>query len=492
MLTTLVLVLYFAVIFLISIYAYKVTKTDKDYILGGRDLGGIVTALGVGASDMSGWLMMGLPGLVYVFGMNQIWMPVGLIVGAYINWELVAKRLRIYTVITNDALTLPSYLANRFSGHNLWLRLTTALIILVAFTFYCAAGFVGGAKLFALLFEISYNQALMIGAVVIIIYTLVGGFLAVNWTDLFQGSLMLFALILVPLIVIFQIGDFSNVKEQVIAVSEGYTDPFHDAGFIVILSLLAWGLGYFGQPHILVRFMAARSLPDITAAKYVCMSWMILSLIAAVAVGFLGRIYFSNYSPVSLLDPELVFIELSTLLFHPIIAGVLLAAVLSAIMSTIAAQLMASASALQEDLYHAYLRPKASSKELLFIGRGTVAIVAVASILLSLNPESSVLELVAHAWGGLGATFGPVLIFSLYWRRMTSAGALCGMIAGAAGILLFGYILEIEHLRDVYEILPAFVCGVIGIIVGTYAFGQPDGAKEQKEFDLMLETLRKK
>jgi sodium/proline symporter len=488
--TILMLVLYFVVIFIISIVAYKSTHTDKDYILGGRNLGSIVTALGVGASDMSGWLMLGLPGAIYLLGFNQLWMPIGLIIGAFINWQLIAKRLRVYTEVTNDALTLPSFLAQRFEGRNLALRVFSALVILVAFTFYCAAGLVGGAKLFSLLFEVSYTQALLISAPVIIIYTLIGGFLAVNWVDLFQGTLMLFALLIVPVIVMLQIGGWTNVVNEIHIIGPAYTDIMFETNFIVALSLLAWGLGYFGQPHILVRFMAARSLPDITTARNVCMIWMILCLTGAIAVGLLGRAFFINHPELLLADPELVFLELAHLLFNPWIAGILLAAVLSAIMSTIAAQLMASASALEEDFYHAYLRPQASSRELLWISRVTVALVAILALVLSMNPEASVLELVAHAWGGLGATFGPVIIFALFWRRMNAAGALCGMIAGAAGIMLFGFILELEALVDVYEILPGFICGVIGILIGTYAFGKPPGEKVQKEFNLMLEKLK--
>ena len=484
----LMIILYFIIIFGVSIFAYKYTHNHRDYILGGRSLNGFVTALGVGASDMSSWLMLGLPGALYLLGYNQIWMPIGLIIGAFINWQLIAKRLRVYTEIAQDSLTLPAFFSYRFGHGALIIRAFSAVIILFAFTFYCAAGFIGGAKLFSLLFDLFYLDALWISAPIIILYTIIGGFLAVNWVDVFQGFLMLFALLLVPIIVFFQLDGWSTTSLALQQIGAPFTSFQGDLSLLAILSLMAWGLGYFGQPHILVRFMAVRSTENLKLARNVCMSWMVLSLLGAVAVGLLGRIYFIQYNlPIS--DPELIFLELSELLFSPWIMGILLAAVLSAIMSTIAAQLMVSASALQEDFYHAFIRPQANTRELLWIGRLTVAIVAVLAVLLALNPESSVLKLVSHAWAVFGATFGPVILLSLFWPRMNVEGALTGMITGCVTVMAFVWILDLEIFRDVYELLPGFAFGFLGCVLGSYVFGQPPSQKIIQDFNLMRQKL---
>lgn len=483
------IILYFIIILGISIVAYRDTHNHRDYIIGGRSLNGFVTALGVGASDMSGWLMLGLPGAFYLLGYNQIWMPLGLIIGAFVNWQLVAKRLRIYTAIAKDSLTLPAFLANRFEHKTLLIRAITAFIILVAFIFYCAAGFIGGAKLFSLLFELSYLEALLISAPIIIIYTVIGGFLAVNWVDVFQGSLMLGALLLVPIAVMIGIGGWTETTIQFDQLSTQFTSFNGDLSLLAILSLMAWGLGYFGQPHILVRFMAIKGAESLPLARNVSMGWMILSLCGAVAVGLLGRAYFT-YHGLTLSDPELILLELARQLFNPWVIGILLAAVLSSIMSTIAAQLMVSASALQEDFYHVFVRPKASTQELLWVGRLTVAIVALCAILLSLNPHSSVLELVGHAWAVFGATFGPVILLALFWPRMNAEGALTGMLAGGTAVVLVGFILDLDIFRDVYELLPGFVFGTLGVVIGSYAFGQPPSEKMRGDFNLMLQELK--
>lgn len=482
-----ILILYFLVVIGVSIFAYKATTNHKDYILGGRNLGGFVTAMGVGASDMSGWLLLGLPGAAYLSGVSQIWMPIGLIIGALVNWQYVAKRLRVYTVITRDALTVPSYISNRFARYVLTIRGLSAFIVLIAFTFYCAAGFVGIAKLGSLLFEVPYTQALYIGAPIIIIYTVIGGFLAINWVDVFQGMLMLFALLLVPCVVLFQLGA-SNISALMAQTSASYTNFTNDIGIFAIFSLLAWGLGYFGQPHILVRFMAIKTPKEIALARNIGMSWMVLSLIGAMALGIFGYLYYTEHNLV-ISDPELVFIELSKILLPTWMLGIILAAILSAIMSTIAAQLMVSASALQEDFYHIFIRPKASGKELLWIGRLTVLLVAGSAILLSSNPESTVLKLVSHAWAALGATFGPVILLSLFWKRMNGLGALVGMISGMAGIIVFGFLLDENWIIDVYELLPGFICGTLGVIIGSY-LSKPPNQKIIDDFNLMLKKTR--
>jgi sodium/proline symporter len=357
-------IFYFCIIFAIGFKAYQATNSHEDYVLGGRKLNSIITALGVGASDMSGWLMIALPGSIYAFGLNHLWMPIGLLIGAYFNWSFVAHRLRIFTYEANNSLTMPSYLEHRFKDDSKMLRLLTSIVVIIFFTVYSAAGFVSSGILFSSSFGITYHTALIIGASLLVVYTSIGGFLAVNWVDVFQGTLMLLALIFLPLYIAYLLNftdpnllSISHLQENYAAhFTAGYFNFIPNGGnlavFIILASTLSWGLGYFGQPHILVRFMASESKRSIRKAKKICMSWMFLSLLGSVCVGFLGKIFYLD-SPLS--KPEQVFFELVQGNMNEWLAGWFIAAVLSCIMSTVSAQLMLSASALAEDISLRYL-----------------------------------------------------------------------------------------------------------------------------------------
>jgi len=451
-------VLYFLGMLAIGAYAYRLVENHPDYILGGRRLQAGVAALSAGAADMSGWLLLGLPGAVYAHGLNQVWIAVGLSVGAYLNWQLVAAPLRRYTEIARDSLTLPDYLENRFHDKSRILRATSAVVILFFFTIYTSAGLVSGAILFQSTFGFGYLTALWLGSAVIVSYTFLGGFLAVCWTDVAQGVLMFFALLAVPIVTIGKLGGWHITLERVAAIDPHFLDAFSGMGLPAIVSLLAWGLGYFGQPHILARFMAVRSDGEIPKAGLICMWWMILALYGAVFTGFAG---IAAYAQAPLANPETAFIALSQTLFNPWISGWLLAAILAAIMSTVSAQLLVSASALTQDFYKAFLNGDARDRNLLWLGRAGVIGVALVAVWLARDPKSTVLGLVAYAWAGFGAGFGPVIILSLYWPRMTRNGALAGMAAGAATVVAWAHYKA--ALGGIYEILPGFAaaCGAI-------------------------------
>lgn len=452
--------LYIFVIFSIGYFAVHRNKTLSDYVLGGRSLSGPVAALGAGASDMSSWLLLALPGAFLAHGMNQIWLPIGLTVGAYLNWQFVAKRLRIYTEIAGDSLTVPSYFHNRFEDRTHVLKTLTAIVVLVFFTFYASASFVSIGLLFHTMFGLTYLKALGLGGGIILIYTIVGGFLAISWIDFFQGTLVFIALLTVPLVTMHSLHGLHPTMDLIQAQGADFLNAFKDITVVGVISLLAWGLGYFGQPHILVRFMAAKNHRTIPQAQFICMTWMVLSLFGAIFTGFFSIAYFAK---IPLTNPETAFLYLAQDLFNPWITGILLAAVLSANMSTTSAQLLASSSAITEDLYHTFFRRKASDKELVFMGRFGVVIVGAVAFYLARDPHNnSILNLVAHAWAGLGASFGPVVLISLFWSRMTRNGAFAGMLIGAITVLLWP---KIPVVKEVYELLPGFVFGSVAIFV---------------------------
>ena len=457
-------VVYIAAMVLIGLIAYLRTKNLSDYILGGRSLGSFVTALSAGASDMSGWLLMGLPGAIFVAGISESWIAIGLVIGAYLNWLFVAGRLRVQTEHNGNALTLPDYFTNRFEDNSRILRIFSALVILVFFTIYCASGVVAGARLFESTFGMSYETALWAGAAATIAYTFIGGFLAVSWTDTVQATLMIFALILTPVVVMITTGGFDPAMVAIEAVDATNFDMLKGATFVGVISLMAWGLGYFGQPHILARFMAADSVKSIPAARRISMTWMILTLAGAVAVGFFGIAYFAAHPEVAgpvAENPERVFIELAKLLFNPWIAGILLSAILAAVMSTLSCQLLVCSSALTEDFYKAFLRKDASQTELVWVGRAMVLLVALIAIALAANPENRVLGLVSYAWAGFGAAFGPVVILSLLWKGMTRNGALAGMLVGAATVIVWKNWIGL----GLYEIIPGFILATLAIVI---------------------------
>ena len=451
----------------IGVVAWKRTRDFDDYILGGRSLGGYVTALSAGASDMSGWLLMGLPGALYLSGVSEAWIAIGLVLGAWANWKFVAGPLRVYTERTDNALTLPDYFTTRFAADGKLLRIVSALVVLVFFAVYCASGIVAGARLFESVFGLSYAQALWWGAAATILYTLVGGFLAVSWTDTVQATLMIFALILTPVILILSIGGVGDSLRIIEQVDPAKLDWFKggELGLVGIVSLLAWGLGYFGQPHILARFMAADSLAVIPQARRIGMAWMVLCLFGAMATGFFGIAYFAQHPEQAGMvseNHERVFISLSNLLFNPWIAGVLLSAILAAIMSTLSCQLLVCSSALTEDFYRGFLRPRASERELVWTGRAMVLGIALVAIFIARDPQSRVLGLVSYAWAGFGAAFGPVVLFSLFWARMTRSGALAGMVAGAATVILWKYTGS-----ALYEMVPGVIAASLAIVAGS-------------------------
>ncbi|MBM7604808.1 sodium/proline symporter [Metabacillus crassostreae] len=462
----------------IGLAAYKMTSNLSDYVLGGRRLGPGVAALSAGASDMSSWLLLGLPGAVYASGgMNQIWLAVGLAIGAYLNWQFVAKRLRSYTEVANDSITIPDFLENRFKDGSKLLRVISALVILLFFTFYTSSGMVGGAKLFEASFGLSYTQALWIGAIVIVSYTFLGGFLAVSWTDFIQGILMFLALIIVPIVAVSKLGGWNDTVNRVGELDPIYLDAFSGMSALAIISLLAWGLGYFGQPHILTRFMALRSVKDVPKARMIGTIWMVFALFGAIFTGFAGIAYFAE-SPIA--DAEQVFIIFTDVLFDPWVSGILLAAILAAIMSTIDSQLLVSSSAVAEDFYKAILKKNASEKELVWVGRISVAAIALIAILLASNPDSSVLDLVSYAWAGFGAAFGPVIILSLFWKRMNRWGALAGMIVGAVTVVVWKQLTTSGVIEfSLYEIVPGFIFAWIAVMVVSLVTEAP--SKEMEE-----------
>ena len=464
--TIITFLFYIVAMIVIGLLAYRATRNFSDYILGGRRLGSFVTALSAGASDMSGWLLMGLPGAIYLSGLSEMWIAVGLIIGAWLNWLLVAGRLRVHTEVQHNALTLHDYFSNRFNDQRKILRIVSACVILIFFAIYCASGMVAGARLFESMFDLPYSTALWISAIATISYVCIGGFLAISWTDTFQAGLMIFALILTPIMAYLALGDHTQQFSMLIETARPHaTNMLSGLSGVAILSSLAWGLGYFGQPHILVRFMAAESVKTIPAARRIGMTWMILCLAGAVGTGFIGIAYFQQHPELAAAvaqNPETIFMELTKILFNPWIAGIILAAILAAVMSTLSCQLLVCSSTLTEDLYKSFLRKTASQKELVWVGRFMVLAIAVLAIALASNPESKVLGLVAYAWAGFGAAFGPLIILSLLWKRMTLNGAIVGIIVGALTVILWKNLLASTGL---YEIIPGFILSFISIVV---------------------------
>lgn len=478
---------YLVIVLLIGLAAYYSTKSFDDYILGGRSLGPFVTAMSAGASDMSGWLLMGLPGAVFLSGMSEAWIAIGLVIGAYFNWLLVAGRLRVHTEHNNNALTLPDYFFHRFGAQGRAMKVISAAIILFFFTIYCAAGVVAGARLFESLFDITYAQAMWLGAGATIAYTFIGGFLAVSWTDTVQATLMIFALILTPIMVLVAVGGFDDVALSIgkVAAEKGkdygeYSGLFAGTTLLGIVSTAAWGLGYFGQPHILARFMAADSVASLKPARRIGMTWMVLCLGGAIAVGYFGIAYFgAKPEDIGALGgkEERIFIGLASLLFNPWIAGVILSAILAAVMSTLSCQLLVCSSAIAEDFYKGFLRPNASQAELVWIGRLMVLAVAMIAMVLAEDPDSRVLGLTAYAWAGFGAAFGPVVILSLIWKRMTAIGALAGMISGAVVVVAWAECVKKPAIEaggngwtTMYEIVPGFiVCALVIVVVSLFS-----------------------
>ncbi len=474
---TLTFTVYLLLLFVIGWVAYTRTRDLDDFILGGRRLGSWTAALSAGASDMSGWLLLGLPGFAYLSGMQSVWLAVGLLAGTWLNWRIMAAPLRSYSQIAGNSLTIPAFLSQRFRDNSGLIQAVSASFILLFFIFYTSSGLVAGGKLFQSVFGLDYTWAVVVGACAIILYTAVGGFLAVSWTDLVQGLLMLAALLVVPVVAINELGGIEMAIKLVEQSNPYLLDAMTSSegvglSLISVLSLLGWGLGYFGQPHILARFKGIESVAAIPKARHIAISWTFLTLAGACLVGMAGIGYLD--SPLSEADSEKVFIQLVGLLFHPVIAGICLAAILAAIMSTADSQLLVASSAFTADLYKGTIRRTASTRELMWTGRITVIVIAIIAFLLALNPDSKVLDLVAYAWAGFGAALGPTLLFSLYWKRMNRAGALAGVLAGGITVVLWKQFSG--GIFDLYEIIPGFILSSLAIVLFSLMSRRPAAA----------------
>ena len=482
-------VVYMALMLGIGVLCYKKSNSLSDYLLGGRGLNSWVAAMSAQASDMSGWLLMGLPGAVYAFGTGQIWIAVGLGIGTVLNWSIVASRLRRYTIKAGDSLTLPEYFENRFRDKSRVLRMASAVFIIIFFTVYSASAFVSGGKLFSTVFGIDYQVALLIGVLIILAYTFLGGFLAVCWTDFVQGLLMLVAILAVPILACMAVGGVSEVGEALNGVSPTFLDPLKETNgqntsFISIISQLAWALGYFGMPHILVRFMAIKDQRSVKKSRIIAIVWVIISLTCAVFVGIIGRAFVTGlYDPANgVADQESIFIRtIQKLFIEPgafvpvaIIGGLFLCGILAAIMSTADSQLLVTASSLSSDIYKVAIDKKASDKKLLWVSRIAVLAVAVVAYFIARDPKSSIMDLVSNAWSGFGSTFGPLVLFSLFWKKTTRSGALAGMIGGGLTVIIWDYIpmmpgadglVNLGVGTGLYSIIPGFLISSLLIVV---------------------------
>ncbi|OPC37889.1 sodium/proline symporter PutP [Elizabethkingia miricola] len=478
--------LYLLLMIGIGVYSYKKsTSNSEEFLIGGRKMGAAVTALSAGAADMSGWLLMGVPGAMYLSGISSSWIAIGLTTGAFLNYIIVAPRLRIYTEVAQNAITLPVFFENRFKNKNHLLKVTSSIFILVFFTLYTSAGMVSGGKLFESAFGIDYTVGLLLTSLVVVLYTFLGGFLAVSLTDFVQGTIMVLALVIVPIVAISQIGSIGETFSLIKAKDPKYLDLFRGTTTISIVSLLAWGLGYCGQPHILVRFMAIDKPKDLVKARRIGITWMIFTVAGALAIGLIGIAYLQKFDLETMMkfdgsktEAETIFIYFSRILFHPLIAGFLLTAILAAVMSTISSQLLVTSSSLTEDIYKAFLNKNATPKQLLLTSRLSVLLVAVVAVLLSLNPKDSILNLVGNAWAGFGSAFGPLILLSLLWKKTTWQGGLAGMLVG--GITVLGWVYIQHPFKDWYEMIPGFILSLLtNLVVSTLTY-KPDEVIESE------------
>jgi sodium/proline symporter len=484
--TLVTFIAYLVALLAIGFCFYRKSTNIEDYLLGGRGMGSWVTALSAQASDMSGWLLMGLPGAIYLGGMPQVWIAVGLFIGTFLNWKLVSARLRIYTQKTNT-ITLPCFFEARFKDPTGLLRIISAIIILIFFAIYASSGLVATGLLFESTFGIKYQISVIIGGCVIIAYTFLGGFLAVCWTDLLQGALMVFAIVIVPAMTYRTAGGFEAIENAMTTknistslLPQADTLPI---GIIMIISSMAWGLGYFGQPHILVRFMSIKSVNKLKKSMAIAIIWVLLSLTGAVIVGFIGIAMFDNLRDG---EQEKVFIYMINKLFNPWFGGILLAAIFSAIMSTIDSQLLVSSSALSEDFYNKAIRKQAPEKEIVWVGRACVIIISIIALIMALDQDDTILGIVSYAWGGFGAAFGPLILFALYSRRTSWQSALVGMVTGTVVLVLWK---QIGLGKSMYEIVPGFIANCLTITSINAIIGQKDKAILE-EFDKVLSIVR--
>lgn len=470
-------VIYLALMLGIGFYFSNKSKKMSDYFLAGRQLNSWVTAMSAQASDMSGWLLMGLPGAAYATGMGNYWIAIGLAIGTILNWAFVAKPLRKFTEKAGDSITIPQYLQNRFKADSPTVRLVCALVIFIFFLVYTTSAFVSGGKLFQVVFNIdstntTYTKAaVIISALIIITYTFMGGFSAVAWTDFIQGLLMVMAIVALPIALISSTENFSfdmiANTQKIVAEGEnasGYASMFSGRSFNSIISDLAWALGYFGMPHILVRFMAIKDAKSVKKSAIIAIIWVIISLGAAVLIGILGRVYLDSQGIfLGSAEQELIFIDVVKKLFPGAIAGIFLSAVLASIMSTADSQLLVTASAVVNDFYKVIVKKEVSDKKLMWISRGTVMLISVIACILALDPKDSIMGIVSNAWAGFGAAFGPAIILSLYWKRLTLKGTVAGIIGGAGTVIIWEYLLHWSGY--LYSIIPGFAVSIILTVI---------------------------
>ena len=463
-----IFIIYLVITVGIGVYFFirsRSSGSEKEYFLGGRQMGPWVSALSAGASDMSAWVLMGLPASIYAFGVGKTWIAIGLAIGYTLSWIIEAPRLRRYSIAAKDSITIPQYLTNRFLSSSKAMQAICAVIFLVAYTIYAASSIKACGTLFNTVIGIEPRVAMYIAAAVIVSYTFMGGFSAVCWTDFFQGMLMLAALLAAPIfaLILVQSGQGESTLDM---VGKDYWKLF--TNWKDIASGLGWGLGYFGMPHIIIRFMSVRSDKDIKKSAIIGVSWTILILGFSVASALVGRMLLGEIS-----DTSTVFIQMVRKIFPPVISGVLLSAILAASMSTADSQLLASASAFASDVYKPILRKgKAEDAEMFWIGRLVVLIIALAALLIAVDPESgTIMGLVENAWGVFGAAFGPVILLSLFWRRLTFGGAVAGIVVGAAVDILW---LAFLGSFGLYEIIPGFICGLLAAVVVSLITKAPD------------------
>ncbi len=458
-----IFIIYFLFMIGIGLYFFLKSKgnNEKDYFLGGRKMGPWVSALSAGASDMSAWVLMGLPASIYLLGMGQTWIAIGLLLGYALSWIFEAPRLRRFSIEANDSITIPQYLTNRFLASHGVLRIICAIIFIVAYTVYAASSIKACGTLFHTVIGIDATVAMYIAAAIIILYTFLGGFKAVSWTDFFQGMLMLAALMIAPIFALVLVNSGSAVSHPLPDGFMSFASDWRD-----IVSGLGWGLGYFGMPHIIVRFMAIRSNKELKKSSVIGISWTTVILTMSALAAVAGRLLLGEIE-----DSSTVFITMARTIFPPVISGILLSAILAAAMSTADSQLLASASAFASDVYKPVFRKKASDKEMLWISRAVVMLIAVAALVIAANPKSgTIMGLVENAWGMFGAAFGPVILLSLFWKKLHFAGAVAGISAGALVDILWLILLKGT---GVYEIVPGFIVGLLAAVIVSKIAGDP-------------------
>jgi sodium/proline symporter len=491
------MVIYLAVMLGIGVWSYFKTDEYEDYMVGGRGLHPFVAALSAGASDMSGWLVMGLPGALFVNGFSELWVAIGLLIGCWCNWKWVAPRLRSYSEIARNSITIPSFLENRLRDHSHLLRIVSGIIILVFFIFYVSSGMVSSGRYYESTFEGSYTTGLLVIGAVTVIYTFVGGFLAVSYTDVVQGGMMFVALLAVPIAAlltmdnpgdVFSFQTANSYAHDMLEANPHWFSLFSGVSFVTVISGLAWGLGYFGQPHIVVRFMAMRKPSDAVPGRRYGVGWMFLCLLGTVFIAIVSPAFIAQDPSTTISDEtnfETIFLDLAKVLFHPLVAGLVLTAVLAAIMSTVSSQLLVVASALVEDIYAGLMNKNASSNLLKNLSRAAVIVVAIVAMLIALKPDSAILELVEFAWAGFGSAFGPIVVAALFWRRLNTAGAAAGMIGGAVVAFLWGGLPQfgvMDKPFDLYEMIPGVLVNVILMIVVTLTTREPSD-EVYREYD---------